>query len=524
MFIKKHKRASFFIALSMCLVSNVNAAYQDNTGNYSSEQPYNLNVVYFIPNDLKPLPNHQKRISEILLAAKQFIKNGMQAKGFPNNELGLMTDKDNQVKITIIQGQRPHTSYTYDDSDTSDSPIAREIDTYFKQHPSEKLSEHVLILTPNALKPDDNLVWASPFYGLGRYCYALDYVQMEQKTLGMKGRWGDLATQWIGGMIHELGHGLNNSHDATPKSEFARAGESLMSAGNSTYGNSPTYITSATAAVFNTSQVFQKQRVPDQYQPAQINVRDVSITTSKDVVNFKGVFSADKPIDSLVAFIDPSGREDYNRVGWVNHFSTGAQSGAFEFSMPLTDLENRKGDANLALFAYFKNGTEVKAFNYDFKFVNNQAVIQYEAPKSRLADNWRVMAYSSKDDRTTSSAPIDGDVHTAWRSNWDNFPDHPHSLVIDTAQSQTIKGISITNALDADGGTEGVVKNFQVFTSDDGYSWHLAGTFVNHNKTTSPSKFTFANPTTARYIKLVTQSNWDTEYFIFVGMAEVGIF
>ena len=49
---------------------------------YNSDLPYQLNVIYFVPKDLRELPQYQERLSTILLNAKAFVKKNMAEKGY----------------------------------------------------------------------------------------------------------------------------------------------------------------------------------------------------------------------------------------------------------------------------------------------------------------------------------------------------------------------------------------------------------------------------------------------------------
>lgn len=134
--------------------------------------------------------------------------------------------------------------------------VVTELEAYFNQHPDKKKSEHTLVLLPST-SGDPLNPGGVPFYGYGRYCFALDYEHMDAKYLGQNTNLGNLATKWIGGLVHELGHGLNAPHNRELKSLKPTLGTALMGTGNSSYGKSPTFITAAHSAIFANSQSFR---------------------------------------------------------------------------------------------------------------------------------------------------------------------------------------------------------------------------------------------------------------------------
>ena len=95
----------------------------------------------------------------------------------------------------------------------------------------------------------------------------------------------DLATKWIGGLVHELGHGLNAPHNRELKSLKPTLGTALMGTGNSSYGKSPTFITAAHSAIFANSQTFRTSTRSDWYSGA-----------STKITNIKGKFEGNKII------------------------------------------------------------------------------------------------------------------------------------------------------------------------------------------------------------------------------------
>ncbi|MFP3631788.1 hypothetical protein SB776_34865, partial [Burkholderia sp. SIMBA_045] len=90
-----------------------------------------------------------------------------------------------------------------------------------------------------------------PFYGTGKTCYALDYPQFDIQYLGT---YTYTFTGWFGGMMHELGHGMNlpHSHETNTETNNPNQGTNLMFY-HGTLGASPTFVNRAGAAILNNS-------------------------------------------------------------------------------------------------------------------------------------------------------------------------------------------------------------------------------------------------------------------------------
>ena len=340
---------------------------------YSSDLPYQLNVFYFIPKDLRALPQYQERISSILLNAKQFIKKNMTEKGYANSSMGLLVDKNNLVKINVINGKLNNKDYNYNDDKAADR-IKAEIETFYAQNANSKRSEHVLVLLPSEYGSNNEPIASGPFYGIGTYCYAIDYPDMDQKYLGTSGRLGELATKWIGGLVHELGHGLNINHDKSTVSDQIKYGESLMAAGNYTYEKEPTHVTKASCSVLNTSQIFQKNKIDDMYGEATLVLSNLKGSYSNSNILFTGDYKTNKAVNEIDLFLDPEGDDDYNQVGFV----TSPNNSSFEFKVPISELEVKKGKYELNITFLFKNGFKNEEFKIPFQFKNGIPDLNYK--------------------------------------------------------------------------------------------------------------------------------------------------
>ncbi len=217
---------------------------------------HQVNVVYFLGNDNEPVPDYERRISELLLYLQQFYGKEMQRNGFGPRSFGLDMKENGHVNILLIRGSLPHTDYSY--SVKGAEACLRDINAYFNEHPEQKKSRHTFIIMPTFYdeRNNDKTPGGVPFFGYGRNCFALDYADFDIKHLGNDTPEGRLLTKWYGGFAHELGHGLNLPHNNGSCSQNAERGTALMNAGNYTFGLSPTYMTKATCAILDCSETF----------------------------------------------------------------------------------------------------------------------------------------------------------------------------------------------------------------------------------------------------------------------------
>lgn len=218
---------------------------------------YQVNVVYFVPADMEPYADYERRLSELLLYLQQFYGKEMTRNGYPNRSFGLKRRADGNVDIILIRGKEAQSVYA-DEKERGWEKEAKEVEEYFAAHPGTKASEHTFFLAP--VPADADIEHGSPggwaFHGDGTNCYAIDYPDFELKHIGHDNREGKLLTLWYGGFAHELGHGLNLPHNTGTKPQNEAMGTALLANGNYTFGTKPTYLTKASCDILDCSQTF----------------------------------------------------------------------------------------------------------------------------------------------------------------------------------------------------------------------------------------------------------------------------
>jgi hypothetical protein len=527
------KRIFLFISLFCVLAfescTNVTSPAVSE-GTYTSDKAYNLNVIYFIQKDVTAPADYERRISEILLNMQDFYGKEMERNGYGYKTFGLIkNDVNKRIKLIVIPAKFGKSKYPY----TGGAQFVKaEIDDYKAAHPSEFTSDHCLIILPGNTYDSSGDPGDVPFYGLGKDCYALDYADQDVKYLGTGGVLGSRASKWIGGMAHELGHGLNLPHNRQKQTESS-LGMALMSAGNLTYGSSKTFLTSADCAILNRNQIFNTGN--DVYYgavTAYVTQIQGNYDASKGAIVVSGNYSSSSPVTDVLYFNDPNvngegigGAMDYNAITWT---SKPIQPNSFNVEMPISGLEFKSNNIpyELRVRLVHQNGTWT-TFTYAYTFLNNVPVLKFSTHTEISKSGWSVVSFSSAGDGGAAVGPatnlIDGIRSTYWHSGWaPSSPVFPHQFVIDMGGSKTASGLSITQ----NSFLWSAVKEAELYTSSDGTSFTLAGSYTFANDLALGNNgvqyFDFTAAKTFRYFKIVAKSAWDG--LGFASLAEVGMY
>jgi len=469
--------------------------------NYTSDNAYNLNVIYFIPTDNPAVPDYENRISGILLHGQAFYKKWMNLNGYGDKTFGLLVDKaKKRVKIITIKGKFPMINYVSGKHDN----MVTEINEYFAQNPSEKTSDHYLVIQPNHTLPE-----GIPYYASGRWGFCNDLPQMNVNLLGTGGDDGNKATTYIGGLLHEMGHAINLPHNSESVSQRASSeyGTALMGSGNFTYGKSPTFLTAVDCATLNSSQVFSKVNTAFYNQEPVVALNKISASYINGNIIVSGKFQSDIAVSSVICYNDPADdNADYDAVGWKAQTNA---DGTFTFNMPIAEL-HKKGNTPYKLRIRFchTNGT-ISTFWFSYTFANDQPIIDFGFKVSQYdKSGWSVVGFSSNEtsgEDGSAARIIDDNLNTSWLSQWsDPFAVHPHYITIDMKQSLSIKGFTI--AMEQLYDTKS--KDIEILLSNDGTTWESAGNFV-LKEMPGPQHVYLSAVKNARYFKIIITSSWN---------------
>lgn len=327
--------------------------------------PVNLNVVYFIPTDNPAPSDYKTRVSEYLIYFQNWVKSEMNRNGFGEKTFGLPLDSaTNKVRLITINAQEGQASYPYSAS-VSAAKIINEINVYKASHPSEFSSNnHTLILLP---KRTD--VFDQPYYGWGKNCFAVDHAGLSVANLGNASQVSTL----MGGMLHELGHGLNLPHDEEKyTSEKPILGTSLMGSGNSTFGYSATFLSYGDCAILDKNEVFQPASGGTFYTGSSANIvlKQFDVNATAGTITISGKYTSSHTAAHALLYFDPvtTNNTDHNSVQWA---VPTVNSDSFRVVCNINDFRIKGTiDYNLNIRLILANGN-LHTKSYAFKFVSD---------------------------------------------------------------------------------------------------------------------------------------------------------
>lgn len=487
---------------------------------FESSQNYNLNVVYFAPTDNLPIVGYEKRLSEILLWGQDYYKTEMARNGFGSKTFSLLKDvAAGRVKITLVKGNLTKNNYQY----TTSGAIKNEVDAYFAANPAEKTSEHTLIILPN--DPDGRI----PFFGSGRSCYAKDYDGFDIVNLGSlvptPQANGENFTAWLGGMMHELGHGLNLPHNCAKVSEVTTLGTALMASGNTTLGASPTFLTMADCTILNNNQVFNSNS-NTYYGPASASIPKIlsSFDVTKNAIIVSGKMNVTgSPVTDILFYNDSNYRhadgtydgfgvnKDYDSVTWASP-KIGADG--FYIEMPISEFKYKETTQyELRVLMVHENGM-VSTASYSYSFVDNIPVLDFGNKKLLTRCGWTVTA-NSEDPFDTFGATgfansmLDGDINSVWfplRSVNGGVNGGIYNFTVDMQKQKALAGVTITNRQN---NLNQAAQLVDVEVSTDNVNWIKVVSDYQSPKVTSQVNITFSGGSVAcRWFRVTIKSAW----------------
>ena len=330
-----------------------------------------LNVVYFLGSDTEPVPDYERRLSELLLYLQQFYGREMQRHGYGARSFGLDIKSPGRVTIIEYKAKNPAAHYPYENG--GGWKAAQELEEFFKANPDRKKSQHTLVIMPtwNDEKNGPDNPGGVPFYGMGRNCFALDYPAFDIKHLGQKTREGQLLTKWYGGLAHELGHGLNLPHNHQTASDGKKYGTALMGAGNYTFGTSPTFLTPASCALLDACEVFSVTPAQKFYEGRpEVEIKDTAISFKGDQILISGSYKSPQTVKALNVYVqDPpyAVNQDYDAVSFSQRL--GKKSGKFSMKIDKKELDGlTNNEFRISLMFILANGLHMQkhfTFHWD---------------------------------------------------------------------------------------------------------------------------------------------------------------
>lgn len=401
------------VAVTLSILDTPELQYNVKGDPNNSDYLKKLNIIYFIASDMQANPDYQKRISTILLNHQLFVCKWMKHWGYEEKSFGLPMDKNGMVELVTVHAKGPKTDYPYSGGA---SKVKAEIEQYYKDNGKAWQSDHTIVITAT-----DSNIGSVPFYGMGKWCYALDYPGMAFESLAMNPVTGEMmnpktdesqkAMKWIGGMLHELGHGLNKPHIGPTYSHKNDPdfGMTLMGSGNYSYGSTPTYLHASSAAIMNNCQISSKTSKGFYTSTtASVNITKVSVNGNKCFV--EGTFEASQTVtDIIVRFYKSTenhlgGADGYTSVGFVVKPS----GKNFEALISIDELRVNTFDYKIGATIFMDNGTTKNTTGlYTYRLVNTGSNYTLKNDVVENNGNWEVTTSHPlpQDDQSISNAP-----------------------------------------------------------------------------------------------------------------------
>lgn len=208
-------------------------------------------------------------------------------------------------------------------------------------------------------------------------------------------------------------------------------------------------------------------------------------------------------------------------------------------SLPVNIERDKTGKVSLATSTenaqiYYKiDGGEYQAYSEPFDFLDCGTISAYCISPGYLNSDttsqhfylyidkseWRVVRYDSQHSGNEASKAIDDDESTIWHTPWDDgAPKYPHEIVVDMIYQYKIEEFYYLGRQD---GSNGRIKDYEIYFSNDLNNWVDAPTTGQWINTSSLQTAIIANKPTARYFKLVAKSEVNNQ--IFASAAELAI-
>lgn len=340
-----------------------------------------LRVVYFHPKDRQPLKAHVERWDRIMADIQQFYQDEMRRLGYGNVTLALER-KNGKLKLHEVRGTANDDGhYSYRSGGRIRSEV---VDALAKK--GIKANAETLLIVCGLSKTEGNKVTLySPYYGMGAdhnrgICFVadadwltIDGLKPEKKNVKLQVKehrgyepftLNRFCTTYIGGTIHELGHGLSLPHNHATKLESER-GTALMGAGNYTYRQEwrkegkGTFLTHAHALRLLVHPLFSgtTQQCND---PVQMRLKELKLSFQDGGIHVRGKLHAAVPAIAMIAYNDRENRgqkgyrvnNDYDATTWTSVISP-----ENEFRIHVGDLKD--GNHQLRLVSVHANGAVV---------------------------------------------------------------------------------------------------------------------------------------------------------------------
>lgn len=481
---------------------------------------YKLDIVLFVPADVQETPDWRVRISELLLKHQQFTMKWMEHWGYGPKSFGLSLDKYGLVDIVVVRGALSQALYPH--TVAAANAMLTEIRNHYARYDLPRNNPyHIFVIKAidRSLGP-----FSHPFFGLGNYAFAIDLPFLSRSILNINpitnqptNNTEPLGTSLIGGLFHEMFHGLGLPHAGNRRSEYESPlyGTSLMGHGNRSYGRTPTFLTHSCAATLNVSRVSTFESRPFR-NPTQASVTLSNVIIDGGYITVKGSFTASESVtDVIIRFLRYPQTHAGGAFGYTSiPFVTRPQGNHFEMTIPIWELSHRDYEWRVKATILMKNGTRSDALHpaiYQLVCTGTYFTLQTDYRIER--SDWQIIySPNTQDDPEWEVNNIITDNDLAWHSRWTPtpLPPLPHRIDIDMQYIHSVASIEIMHRAD--------VADINFYLSQDGAVWMSVGSLriaTNAHVSNYPGIsriLRLATPMDARYVRLeVTESARNTE-------------
>jgi len=359
----------------------MDAVHQRIVAFHAGEKPNGavLRVVYFHASDREPLPDYATRLDRIVTDISGFYRDEMDQR-FGVKTAGLPLErKDGKLVIRMVRGQYPAAHYQHESGDETWSEVRKACGAEFDPE-----REHVLILYGLCEHAEDGrYIFTAPYYGAtwsdqrrglwhAADCELLDPLLLTQKEKPfvfaehyyprMEMSVAKFNSWYLGGIAHELGHGLGFPHDNGGPNEAV--GVALMGGGNLHYrenvwgGKRPAYLSLATALRF-AAHPLVTQSDKARWQTTDAQFEQLTASSGKGTLHLTGRVRASVPPCALIASAWPgTDRTDHGAMTFC-----AAVDDEGKFSLEVTQLNASSWKLNLGIL--LANGAESRtAFTF----------------------------------------------------------------------------------------------------------------------------------------------------------------
>ena len=338
-----------------------------------------LHLVYFHPGDTQPQKDYRERVSRIISDVREFYASEMARNGFSTPELPLDMANGRPV-IHLVAGEQGSDAYTYENS----TIVRRDIEAAL-QGKIDFASDFILVFGGMCRKRgENNYLFHAPYYGDGRsnhqrgLCYAADCELLDPENLTdtknfivfeehyykeLRMTVAKFNSWYLGGIAHELGHGLSLPHNGEWPEESAVRGRALMGHGNHSYRNAVwgggrgSFMTPATCARLAAHPLFTgSDRGRDIVPESEFTSLD--FTSKEGVLTINGTIEAGIEPLAVIAYTNPGGGSSYDSKPWLAEVVDGA--------FTVAALRHEAGPHVLDLTVLYMNGATTKtSFRYN---------------------------------------------------------------------------------------------------------------------------------------------------------------